>query len=71
MDYFSVSSSNVAAVGYESETNTLGVRFLDGSEYHYFGVPEDVFEGLRSASSVGSYLNQCVKKAGYSYSKVG
>jgi hypothetical protein len=71
MDYFAVSSSNVAAVGYQSETNTLGVRFLDGSEYHYFGVPEDVFEGLRSASSVGSYLNQYVKKAGYSYSKVG
>ena len=30
MDYVSVSSSHVAAVGYESETSTLGVRFLDG-----------------------------------------
>ena len=71
MEYFSVSSSNVAAVGYESGTNTLGVRFHDGSEYHYFGVPEEVFDGLRTASSVGSYLDQNVKKAGYSYTKVG
>jgi hypothetical protein len=71
MDYVSVSSSAIAAVGYERETNTLGVRYLDGSEYHYFGVPEDVFEGLRSASSIGSYFNQYVKKAGYSFSKVG
>jgi hypothetical protein len=70
MEYLSVSSSNVAAVGYESDTSTLGVRFLDGSEYHYFGVPQEVFEGLRSASSVGSYLNEYVKKAGYSYTKV-
>jgi len=71
MDYVSVSSSNVAAVGYESETSTLGVRFLDGSEYHYFGIPQEIFVGLQSASSVGSYLNQYVKKAGYAYSKVG
>jgi hypothetical protein len=71
MDYVSVSSSSVAAVGYESETSTLGVRFLDGSEYHYFGVPEGIFAGLQSAGSVGSYINQYVKKAGYSYSRVG
>lgn len=71
MDYVSVSSSHVAAVGYESETSTLGVRFLDGSEYHYFGVPEDIFAGVQSAASVGTYLDQYVKKAGYSYSKVG
>ena len=71
MDYVTVSSSAITAVGYEGETNTLGVRYLDGSEYHYFGVPEDIFEGLRSASSIGSYFNQYVKKAGYSFSKVG
>ncbi len=70
MDYVTVSSSSVAAVGYESETSTLGVRFLDGREYHYFGVPEDIFVGLQSASSVGSYFNQYVKNAGYAYSKV-
>jgi KTSC domain len=71
MNYVSVSSSNIAAVAYEPETSTLGIRFHHGGEYHYLGVPEEIFVGLQSASSVGSYFDQYVKKAGYSYSKVG
>lgn len=71
MNYVSVSSSNLAAVAYEPETSTLGIRFVNGGEYRYFGVPEEIFIGLQSASSVGSYFDQYVKKAGYSYSKVG
>jgi hypothetical protein len=55
MDYLFVSSSNVAARGYESETSTLGVRLLDGSEYLYFGVPEDIFVSLQAATSIGTY----------------
>lgn len=70
MEYVSVSSSNVAAVGYDASTNTLGVRFLNGSEYHYIGVPQEVFEELKSAPSVGRYFDQHVKKAGYQYSRV-
>lgn len=70
MDYVSVSSSTVSAVGYEVETTTLGVRFHNGTEYHYFAVPQEVFDGLRCASSVGRYLDQNVKKAGYGYARV-
>lgn len=70
MDYTPVSSSTVSAVGYDQSSSTLGVRFLNGSEYHYYGVPESVFDGLRSAASIGRYLDQNVKKAGYSYSRV-
>ena len=44
MEYTPVSSSTVSAVGYDETSNTLGVRFNNGSEYHYFGVPQDVFE---------------------------
>jgi hypothetical protein len=70
MEYQSVTSSNVAAVAYDDTTSTLGVRFLNGSEYHYYGVPRDVYEGLLNATSVGTYLNQLIKKSGYSYSHV-
>lgn len=70
MEYTSVSSSTVQAVGYDDASNTLGVRFLNGSEYHYFGAPREVYEGLLSASSVGSYFDQYVKKAGYACSRV-
>lgn len=71
MDYVPVSSSNVAAVGYDPASNTLGIRFLNGSEYHYHSVGEDVYQGLLTASSVGRYLNECVKKAGYPYTRIG
>jgi hypothetical protein len=70
MEYVAVSSSTVSAVGYDEASNTLGVRFLNGTEYHYFGVPQDVFESMRSAPSVGRFLDHNIKKAGYSYARI-
>jgi hypothetical protein len=70
MEYLPVSSTTVTAIGYDGESNTLGVRYLKGGEYHYYAVPQDVFDGLRNASSIGSYLDQYVKKAGYAYARV-
>lgn len=70
MTYTRVSSSNIAAVGYESSTSTLGVQFLNGSEYHYNNVPSHHHSGLLNASSVGSYFDEHIKKGGYSYRKV-
>jgi hypothetical protein len=65
MNYVSVSSSNIEAVAYEEDTRILGLRFKGGGEYHYFSVPESVYSGLLSASSVGQYFDRHVKKAGY------
>lgn len=64
-----VSSSNVAAIGYEESSSTLEVEFLDGSVYQYFDVPQNVYEGLKSASSIGGYLAKVIKGA-YRYSRV-
>ena len=71
MDYVQVSSSNIAAVAYDDASNTLGVRFLNGGEYHYHGVPRSVFDGLLEASSVGRYFDANVKKPNYPFSQVG
>lgn len=69
-----VTSSNVAAVGYDDATHTLEVEFKDGSVYQYFAVPESVYNGLRAASqsgeSVGHYFDVYVKKAGYGYTRL-
>lgn len=65
-----VSSSNIAAVGYDAESQTVHVQFLDGSLYAYKGVPEHEFENLRTAPSVGSYLNRNYKNI-YPYQRVG
>jgi hypothetical protein len=66
-----VSSSNLASVGYDSNSQVLEIEFLHGGIYQYSGVPSPIFSGLMTASSHGSYFDQHVKKAGYSYSKVG
>ncbi len=63
-----VSSSNIAAIGYDAERQMVYVQFLNGSTYAYKGVPEHEFENLRTAPSVGSYLNRCYKNV-YPYER--
>ncbi len=64
-----VSSSNIAAVGYDADSECVYIEFLNGSTYKYNGVLESEFENLRTASSVGSYFNQNYKNL-YPYEKV-
>lgn len=70
MNRVAVESSTVAEVGYDPRTATLEVAFHSGGVYRYLQVPESVFAGLVSATSVGRYLDAHVKKAGYRYTKV-
>ena len=63
-----VSSSNISTVGYDLENLTVYVQFLNGSTYAYKGVPPHEFENLRTASSVGSYLNRNFKNV-YPYER--
>jgi len=68
--WVSVSSSNVGSVGYNDLESAMRVRFLNGSEYEYDGVPRGVFEGMVGAASVGKYLAYNVK-GHYAYARVG
>lgn len=61
MERVHVASSNLRAVGYDAEEQTLEVEFHSGSIYHYFNVPEYKYEGLMRASSKGGYLNDHIK----------
>ncbi len=65
-----VSSSNVAAVGYDAGNKIVHVQFLNGSEYIYKGVPQHEYDGLLNASSVGSYLHRNYKNV-YPYERIG
>ena len=70
MERTPVQSSSVSSVGYDRDSSTLEVEFLNGSVYQYFGVPESIFDGLMNAPSKGTFLDQFVKKAGYSYARI-
>ena len=69
MEMINVESSNIEAVGYDEDSSTLQVEFKNGGTYQYFDVPEQFFEGLRDADSVGRYLASVIKGS-YRYSKV-
>jgi len=69
MDRQSVTSSNVASVGYDSDSSTLEVEFKDGSIYQYFDVPEAIYNGLIGAGSVGGFLASQVKGT-YRFSRI-
>jgi hypothetical protein len=65
-----VSSSNLASVGYDVESKTLEIEFLNGGIYQYFSVPVTIYNGLMNASSHGQYFDKNIKKANYRYKKI-
>lgn len=64
-----VCSSNVAAVGYDSRSAELFVRFNSGALYAYYGVPWSVYDGLMSAPSKGEFIHDCVRNI-YAYQRL-
>lgn len=65
-----VISSNVQSIGYDEQTQTLRVCFNNNAIYDYHNVSQMEFEALKSAPSVGSYLNRHIKNS-YPYERVG
>jgi hypothetical protein len=64
-----VNSSNVQALGYDAETQTVHVIFHDNSHYIYKGVSQFEYEGLLNAPSIGSYLHRNFKNV-YPYERI-
>lgn len=71
-----VTSSQIAAIGHDSETNTLAIQFLSksgpGSVYHYQNFTEDLFEAFKNSESVGKHFYAHIKPFAetYPYAKV-
>ena len=64
-----VSSSNLAAVGYDPASQTLEIEFRDSSLYQYFDVSQAVVDGLLAAASLGSYFHAQIRGV-YRYARV-
>lgn len=52
-------SSNIHAVGWTD--GMLKVRFKNGTEYHYYDVPEAEHKKLMDAKSVGKHFGEHIK----------
>ena len=60
MERQEVDSSNIDAVGYDETTQTLEIEFRNGV-YQYEDVPEDVYEDLMGAVSIGGFFHECIR----------
>jgi hypothetical protein len=58
----SVYSSHVNKVGYDAEARELVVEWDTGRVSAYSGVPPDVADEALNAWSVGSFLNNAIKR---------
>ena len=61
VEMLSVSSSSVAAVGYDEQSGDLFIEYVTSGTYIYIGVPMPVYEDLMRAPSIGVYVNQVIK----------
>jgi hypothetical protein len=61
VDMIPVASSAIEAVGYEPGSRRMRIRFAGGNEYDFCGVPEQIYRGLLSAWSKGTYYNDNIK----------
>lgn len=56
-----VTSSAVAAVGYDPATNELEIEYAGGDVYRYSMVPPSVHRQLMQERSVGTFVNREIK----------
>jgi hypothetical protein len=56
-----VSSSTIAAVGYDPNTETMRVQFHKTGTYEYAGVPQSEFDVMMQSASIGSHFSQFIK----------
>ena len=64
-------SSNIAQIGYDANTKELVVTFKRGGAYSYKEVPQEVFQMITQAESVGKAFHSVIKQGGYEYEKLG
>lgn len=65
-----INSSSIRAIGYDDANKMLEVEFHNETVYRYFNVNEMLYLSLRNAPSVGSFFNEKIRDAGFSFKKI-
>ena len=69
VEFYPVSSSNVAEYGYDFEESVLYVKFLNGYIYWYSEVPPEVWDAFLYAPSKGKFVHYDLKNV-YPYGRL-
>jgi KTSC domain-containing protein len=56
-----VSSSNVASIGYSRHLRALEIEFTRGAIYRFLEVPPGIYRGLLAADSKGHYIAENIR----------
>lgn len=56
-----IKSSNIAKVGYDDDSGSLGVEFVSGGVYLYKNVPKALYTGMIGAKSAGIYFSANIR----------
>ena len=66
-EMFPVTSSNIAAAGYDEDTSELVVQFKNGASYSYSGADRSMLDNLLSSPSPGKYFAAAIKDGPYPF----
>lgn len=58
-----VSSSNIVSAGYDANSQTLEIEFLNGAIYQYYNVTDGLYEQFVAAPSKGQFFNAYIKNS--------
>lgn len=61
MNLTPVLSSDIAAIGYDPQSQVLAIRFNRGGVYYYDDVSSNVYQELMNDSSKGSYFHRNIR----------
>lgn len=70
MNMKEVKSSMLHSAGYDEGSKTVHVKYkADGPTYHYHDVPQDEYDKLMAAESIGSHFGKHFRNA-YKHTKI-
>jgi len=64
-----VESTAIRRIRYDAQAGKLFIRFVDGDEYLYVGVPPEVHSALTVARSKGRYFAKAIRDR-YPYNRL-
>ncbi len=69
MERTPVTSTDIRAIGYDEDSQTLEIEFNSGGVYQYSGVSSGEWDSIMAADSKGKYFHANIKNR-YSFVKL-
>lgn len=58
-------SSQIHSIGYDKERQTFEIVYKNMAKYHYYDVPEELWQQAQTAESIGKFCTAHIKPHSY------